>query len=253
MSDEPVVLDELESLKARATKLGITLDGRWGVEKLREVVNAAVSGDKVPVQEAVSAVNAQGAAQVSNAPVTTTPAPVAAPAPAVKAVEQAPAVVKEAPVENEIKSPVEVTKMPSLADAMLTKEVADAGPESEGQKKNRLRREAMALVRVRVSCMDPQKKNLKGELLCVSNKNFGTVQRFIPFNREWHIEKVLYDALAEKEYMVFDREKTGRAGIEVVTPRNVPAFNIQVLPPLTKGELKDLAQRQAMADGTRQE
>jgi hypothetical protein len=111
----------------------------------------------------------------------------------------------------------------------------------------------MALVRVRVSCMDPQKKNLKGELLCVSNKNFGTVQRFIPFNREWHIEKVLYDALAEKEYMVFDREKTGRAGIEVVTPRNVPAFNIQVLPPLTKGELKDLAQRQAMADGTRQE
>lgn len=241
MSEVNDVPDELESLKARATKLGITLDGRWGVEKLREVVNAAIQGDK-PVSEPTTTPVTQAA-----------PAPVVAPAPAVKAVEQAPAVVKEAPVENEIKSPVEVTKMPSLADAMLTKEVADAGPESEGQKKNRLRREAMALVRVRVSCMDPQKKNLKGELLCVSNKNFGTVQRFIPFNREWHIEKVLYDALAEKEYMVFDREKTGRAGIEVVTPRNVPAFNIQVLPPLTKGELKDLAQRQAMADGTRQE
>jgi hypothetical protein len=234
MSDDQAVPDELESLKARATKLGITIDGRWGVEKLREIVNAAIQGDK-PVTEP-----------------TTAPAPQPAPAPAVKAVEQAPAVVKEAPVENEIKSPVEVTKMPSLADAMLVKEV-DTGPETEGQKKNRLRREAMALVRVRVSCMDPQKKNLKGELICVSNRNFGTIQRFIPFNREWHIEKVLYDALQEKEYMVFDREKTGRAGIEVVTPRNVPAFNIQVLPPLTKGELKDLAQRQAMADGTRQE
>lgn len=241
MSDATEVPDELESLKARATKLGITLDGRWGVEKLREVVNAAIQGDK-PVSEPTPAPVAQA-----------TPAPVAAPAPAVKAVEPAPVVVKEAPAENEIKSPVEVTKMPSLADAMLTKEVADAGPESEGQRKNRLRREAMALVRVRISCMDPQKKNLKGELICVSNRNFGTVQRFVPFNREWHIEKVLYDALAEKEYMVFDREKTGRAGIEVVTPRNVPAFNIQVLPPLTKGELKDLAQRQAMADGTRQE
>jgi hypothetical protein len=240
MSDDQAVPDELESLKARATKLGITIDGRWGVEKLREVVNAAIQGDK-PVSEPTTAPAPQPA-----------PAPVAAPAPAVKAVEQAPAVVKEAPVENEIKSPVEVTKMPSLADAMLVKEV-DTGPETEGQKKNRLRREAMALVRVRVSCMDPQKKNLKGELICVSNRNFGTIQRFIPFNREWHIEKVLYDALQEKEYMVFDREKTGRAGIEVVTPRNVPAFNIQVLPPLTKGELKDLAQRQAMADGTRQE
>jgi hypothetical protein len=240
MSDDQAVPDELESLKARATKLGITIDGRWGVEKLREVVNAAIQGDK-PVTEPTTAPAPQPA-----------PATVAAPAPAVKAVEQAPAVVKEAPVENEIKSPVEVTKMPSLADAMLVKEV-DTGPETEGQKKNRLRREAMALVRVRVSCMDPQKKNLKGELICVSNRNFGTIQRFIPFNREWHIEKVLYDALQEKEYMVFDREKTGRAGIEVVTPRNVPAFNIQVLPPLTKGELKDLAQRQAMADGTRQE
>jgi hypothetical protein len=241
MSEVDVTQNEIESLKARAEKLGITVDGRWGVEKLREVVNAAVQGEKI-VPEPIAAPAAQPA-----------PAPVAATAPVTKAVDTAPAVVKEAPVENEIKSPVEVTKMPSLADAMLVKEVAAAGPETEGQKKNRLRREAMALVRVRVSCMDPQKKNLKGELLCISNKNFGTVQRFIPFNREWHIEKVLYDGLMEKEYMVFDREKTGRAGIEVVTPRNVPAFNIQVLPPLTKGELKDLAQRQAMADGTRQD
>ena len=223
---------EIETLKARAEKLGIVVDGRWGVEKLREVVNAAVSGNKVPVQEPVQAAPAVTATEVV-APVAATPAAVDT---------------------GEIKSPVEVTKMPSLADAMnLAKEVADAGPETEGQKKNRLRRQAMALVRVHVSCMDQAKKKLKGELLCVSNRNFGTIQRFIPFNREWHIEKVLYDALMEKEYMVFDREKTGRAGIEVVTPRNVPAFNIRVLPPLSKGELKDLAQRQAMADGTSKE
>lgn len=222
---------EIESLKARAEKLGIAVDGRWGVEKLREVVNGAVAGDKVPAQEPVQATAAVTATQVVS-PVSVTEEP--------------------EPATDEIKSPVAVTKMPSLAEASKEAEVA-AGPETEGQKKNRLRREAMALVRVRVSCMDPSKKKLKGELMCVSNRNFGTIQRFIPFNREWHIEKVLYDALMEKEYMVFDREKTGRAGIELVTPRNVPAFNIQVLPPLTKGELKDLAQRQAMADGTSKE
>lgn len=241
MSEAQTEIDEIAALKARAEKLQLTIDGRWGVEKLREVVNAAVTGEKTaPVQTAAPAPQ-------------TAPATAPAQEPAVKAVDVAPAVAPVAPVEGEINSPVQVTKMPSLADAMLTQAPVDAGPETEGQKKNRLRREAMALVRVRVSCMDPQKKNLKGELICVSNRNFGTVQRFIPFNREWHIEKVLYDVLAEKEYMVFDREKTGRAGIEVVTPRNVPAFNIQVLPPLTKAELKDLAQRQAMADGTRQE
>ena len=219
---------EIEALKARAEKLGIAVDGRWGVEKLREVVNAAIQGDK-PVTEQVAA-------------------PVA---PAVAPTPTAPAITA---TESEIVSPVAVTKMPSLADALAkSNEAVPAEPETLGQRKNRLRREAMALVRVRISCMDPQKKNLKGELICVSNRNFGTIQRFVPFNREWHIEKVLYDALMEKEYMLFDRTKTGRAGIEVVEPRNVPAFNIQVLPPLTKGELKDLAQRQAMADGTQKD
>jgi hypothetical protein len=214
---------ELELLQKRAAALNITIDGRWGVEKLREVVAAALA-DKPAV----------------------TPAPAPVAAPAVVAVAK--------PVEEddgEIKSPVAPTLMPSLAAAtaaaLAPEELA---AETEGQKKNRLRREAQALVRVRVSCMNPTKKNMKGELMCVSNKNFGTIQRFIPFNRDWHIEKVLFDALSEREYMVFDREKTGRANIEVVTPRCVPEFNIAVLPPLTKGELKDLGQRQAMANGT---
>lgn len=219
---------ELELLQKRAASLNITVDGRWGVEKLREVVAAALA-DKP-----------------TTAP---TPAPVAA-----AVAETKPAEVKEVPVveeEAEIQSPVPITKMPSLAEA-LAADTAEEVPadETEGQKKNRLRREAQALVRVRISCMNPTKKNMKGELMCVSNRNFGTIQRFVPFNREWHIEKVLYDALAERQFMVFDREKTGRANIDVATPRCVPEFNIAVLPPLTKGELKDLAQRQAMANGT---
>lgn len=225
---------EIEALKARAEKLGIAVDGRWGVEKLREVVNAAVAAPaadvevRAPAPAAVKAFEALGVKDMS--------------------------LTHEAPASDEIVSPVAITKMPSLADAVTAEQApVQTEPETPGQKKNRLRREAMALVRVRVSCMDPQKKNLKGELICVSNRNFGSIQRFVPFNREWHIEKVLYDVLMEKEYMVFDRTKTGRAGIETVEPRNVPAFNIQVLPPLTKTELKDLAQRQAMADGTRQE
>jgi hypothetical protein len=233
MSEELQTPSELDSLKARAEKLGIAVDGRWGVEKLREVVNAAVSTDGPVTHEPVPAVHAVGAAEVK---------PVAGTAPA-----QAPSTD-----DGEIKSPVEPTKMPSLADALAAGQKPAPADESEGARRNRLKREALALVRVQVSCMDPAKKNLKGELLCVSNRNFGTVQRFIPFNREWHIEKVLYDELMTKEFMVFDREKTGRAGIEVVTPRCVKAYNIAVLPPLTKSELKDLAQRQAMAAGTQE-
>lgn len=213
-----------EQLLAAAEKLGLVIDGRLGVDKIREEVAAELEVRKEAEARAIA-----NAARLE----------------AEKAAEQA------AAQEDEIVSPVEPTKMPSLADALAAEnEPVDLSQESEGQRKNRLRREATALVRVRISSMNPQKKNVKGELLCVSNRNIGTIQRYIPFNRDWHIEKVLYDALVAKEFMVFDREKTGRAGIEVVTPRCIPEFNIQVLPPLTKGELKDLAQRQAMANGT---
>ena len=213
-----------EQLLAAAEKLGLTIDGRLGVDKIREEVAA-----ELEVRKEAEARATANAARI--------------------AAEEAAAAA--APKDDEIKSPVEPTQMPSLADALAAEnKPEDLSGESEGQRKNRLRREATALVRVRVSSMNPQKKNVKGELLCVSNRNIGTIQRYIPFNRDWHIEKVLYDALLAKEFMVFDREKTGRAGIEVVTPRCIPEFNIQVLPPLTKGELKDLAQRQAMANGT---
>lgn len=227
MSEVNLANANKEQLIAAAEKLGIAIDGRWGEDKLREEIGNELEVKKLAEQKA-----AENAARL-----------------------QAEAEAEAAAKEGEIKSPVEPTKMPSLADALAASapEEVDLTDETSGQRRNRLRREATALVRVRISCMNPAKKSLKGELLCVSNRNFGTIQRFVPFNREWHIEKVLYDAFAAREYMVFDREKTGRAGIEVVTPRQVPEFNIQVLPPLTKGELKDLAQRQAMASGTQEQ
>lgn len=237
MSEVSIENATKEQLLAAAEKLGLTIDGRLGVEKIREEVAA-----ELEVRKEAEARATANAARLE----------------AEKAAEQAkpePAATGETkPANDEIQSPVEPTKMPNLAEHMAAEQApVDLTNESEGHRKNRLRREATALVRVRISSMNPQKKNVKGELLCVSNRNIGTIQRYIPFNRDWHIEKVLYDALLAKEFMVFDREKTGRAGIEVVTPRCIPEFNIQVLPPLTKGELKDLAQRQAMANGTGQE
>lgn len=237
MSEVSIENATKEQLLAAAEKLGLTIDGRLGVEKIREEVAA-----ELEVRKEAEARATANAARLE----------------AEKAAEQAkpetPVTGETKPADDEIQSPVEPTKMPNLAEHMAAEQApVDLTNESEGQRKNRLRREATALVRVRISSMNPQKKNVKGELLCVSNRNIGTIQRYIPFNRDWHIEKVLYDALLAKEFMVFDREKTGRAGIEVVTPRCIPEFNIQVLPPLTKGELKDLAQRQAMANGTGQE
>lgn len=220
MSEVKLAEATKEQLLAAAEKLEIAVDGRWGLEKLREEVGAEMEVRKQAKERADA-----NAARIA---------------------------AEEAAAEETKKS-----SMPDLAAAVAeTALAAQVTPESQveetpGQRKMRLRREATKLVRVHISCMDPAKTKYKGELICVSNRNIGTIQRFVPFNRDWHIEQVLLDALLDKNYMVFDEEKTPRAGITVKTPRNVPAFNIRILPALTEAELKDLAQRQAMADGTK--
>lgn len=219
MSDVKLAEATKEQLLAAAEKLEIAVDGRWGLEKLREEVGAEMEVRK-QAKEAAD----KNAARLA----------------------------EEAAAEEAKKS-----TMPDLSAAVAQDQAATAAEaqtpvdETPGQRKMRLRREATKLVRVHISCMDPAKTKYKGELICVSNRNIGTIQRFVPFNRDWHIEQVLLDALLDKNYMVFDEEKTPRAGITVKTPRNVPAFNIRILPALTEAELKDLAQRQAMADGTK--
>lgn len=208
-----------EQLLEAAEKLNIVVDGRWGVETLREEVAKELEVKKAT--EEAAAKNAQRLAD-------------------------------EAAAAEAAKN----ASMPNLGAAVAAEQASEtqvtwgAEAETEGQKRRRLRDEALKLVRINISCMDPAKQKHKGELLCVSNRNIGSVQRFIPYNRDWHVEQVILDALLDKNYMVFDEEKTPRAGIIIKTPRNVPAFNIRILPPLTDGELKDLAQRQAMANGT---
>lgn len=220
MSDVKLAEATKEQLLAAAEKLEIAVDGRWGIEKLREEVGAEMEVRKAAKEAADR--NAQRIAEEEAAE-------------AAKKLEQAP----------DLASIV-------AAEASAAEPATEAAAETPSQRKGRLRRESTKLVRINISCMDPAKQKHKGELICVGNRNIGTIQRFVPFNKDWHVEQIILDALLEKNYMVFDEEKTPRAGIIIKTPRNVPAFNIRILPPLTEGELKDLAQRQAMANGTQE-
>ena len=122
--------------------------------------------------------------------------------------------------------------------------------ESPAAKKLRIKREALKLVRVRVTCMNPLKKEYEGEILTVSNNAFGTVKRYVPFNNEegWHVEQVLLDVLRERQCQIFYTEKDSR-GNKVRKGKLIREFAIEVLPPLTEKERKELAQRQAMAKG----
>ena len=127
-------------------------------------------------------------------------------------------------------------------------EAVEAQAESEGAKRLRLRNEAAKLVRIRLTCMNPNKKEWDGEIITAGNAAVGTHKKFIPFNADdgWHVPNIIYQQLANRECQIFVTTKDAR-GNKVRVGKLIKEFAIEVLPPLTEDELKDLAQRQAMA------
>ena len=116
------------------------------------------------------------------------------------------------------------------------------------QQSKTIRKNINRLVRVRVSCMNPNKSAWEGEIISVGSAKIGTFKKFVPFNTEdgWHIPNIIYEAMKERKYSHFVTVK-GPRGEKIRKGKLVNEFNIEVLPPLTPAEIKDLAQKQAMS------
>lgn len=110
------------------------------------------------------------------------------------------------------------------------------------------RKRAGSLVRVRVVCMNPNKKDWEGEIFSVGSAKLGTFKKFVPFNAEdgWHIPAIMVDMIKERKCSVFHTIR-GPKGDKVRKAKLVPEFSVEIMAPLTKDELKDLAQKQAMS------
>jgi len=184
-ADDLPVISELDSLKAKANKMGVKFHPSISVDKLREKVVAAINGEPE-------------APEVPDAP--------AAPA------EDAPVV------------------------------------ESVNARKLRKRREASELVRIRVTCMNPNKRDWDGEIFTAANASVGTFKKYVPFNADegWHVPRIIYNMLIQRMCQVFVTKK-GPRGVSTKEGKMIREFNVEVLPALTEDEIHDLAQRQAMA------
>jgi hypothetical protein len=126
--------------------------------------------------------------------------------------------------------------------------VAVVGPETEMQKKVRLKRDALALVRIRVTCMNPFKREWDGELFTVSNNAVGSITKYVPFNNDegWHVPQIMLNMLQERMCQIFVTDRT-KNGVTVRKGKLIKEFAIEILPQLTQEELDELARRQAMA------
>lgn len=111
-------------------------------------------------------------------------------------------------------------------------------------------RHELKLIRVRVACLNPNKAQLRGEIITVANKYVGTVRKFIPFGEDsdagYHIPVILLRELRSRKFNSVKTTK-GDKGQMIVTQRLVPEFSIEELEPLTQEELDKLAAVQQAA------
>ena len=151
---------------------------------------------------------------------------------------------KEEPEVNPLTGDVEIAAITSAPKKLDAKQNALA-------LRKMMQREQMKLVRVRITNMDPKKKDLPGEIWTVSNEYLGNVRKMIPYGEQtdegFHIPYCLFRLLQSKRFLHIRTVKDHVTGVERQEKQWVKEFSLDVLPDLTKEELARLAAAQAAA------
>lgn len=101
----------------------------------------------------------------------------------------------------------------------------------------------MKLVRVIVTCNDPSKAGLNGELRVVGNLEMDRKQ-FIPYGKPVHIPQIMLNALKEIKFNLIQKDVISDNNVKTCKVIESNAYNIQILPPLTTSELQAIQQEQ---------
>ena len=142
-----------------------------------------------------------------------------------------------------------LTGDPEIAHAMAAKPLDQKANEVALRKL--LYAKHMRQVRVRITNMDPKKKDLPGEIWTVANEYLGTVRKFVPYGEQsddgFHIPYCLYRLLDSKRFLHIRDVKDRTTGIVRQDKVWAKEFSLDVLPALTQAELDRLAAAQAAA------
>lgn len=130
----------------------------------------------------------------------------------------------------------------------------DAGKPAPKTLREKLVQENMKLVRIRITCLDPKKKEWPGEIITVANEYLGTVRKYVPFGEAteegYHVPYCIYKYLKTRKFLNIRTYKDRKNHNQIKIESNwVPEFAIEVLPQLTKEELAKLAAAQTAAGG----
>lgn len=120
--------------------------------------------------------------------------------------------------------------------------------EAEAYIRQKTRDDALKLIRIRVACLDPKKKEVPGEVFSVSNKFIGSVKKYVPFGEAtdngYHVPNCIYQMMKARKFLQITNTRDRKTGTNITKTRYVPEFAIEVLPQLTEDELTKLAVEQ---------
>lgn len=149
----------------------------------------------------------------------------------------------------------QATTPASTETASKDDEDSEAAPTPKAKKislRAHLQKEKMKLVRLRITNLDPKKKDLPGEILTVANEYLGTVRKFVPFGEQtdngYHVPYCLYEMMKNRKFLSIKTRK-GPKGQTIVEQQWAREFALEVLPPLTEAELARLSTAQQAAGG----
>lgn len=141
--------------------------------------------------------------------------------------------------------------------ALLTKSLKGDSVDEESSKlsvaqvRANLMADANRLVRCRITCMNPHKREWTGEIFTAGNSFTGAIKKFVPYNCEhaesYHIPKILLDVMRERKYLQTRQIKSKSGAVQ--ESYFVPEFQIVELDPLTEEELAQLASDQRNRKG----
>lgn len=127
-----------------------------------------------------------------------------------------------------------------LMDALAQ---ADSGETISHADRKKLIKDSMKLERVVISPNATHMKEHQGQLFSVGNSILGYVSKFVLFNAEYHVPKIILDHIKNQKMQYFASKVVN--GEQLRESKLRPMYTVEVLDPLSKEELEDLAKSQA--------
>jgi len=202
--------DDIESLRVRATDLGIKFSGNTGIATLTQKIKNEMTR---PMNQSASDILGDA--------------------------EPLPEIM---PKPKKAKGPRSLAELQAM-------DVRNVDPKDQALVRQIVRAKALILRRVTIVNLDPQDAELSGAVITVMNKYTGKVSKFIPFGEGteggYHIPQILLNHLQDQRFVMRKVKKGGQFGVKTYVTSLVPKFSITILPDLTHDELKNLADRQS--------